>query len=216
MFLNRIGLELSIAAKADGNGTPVPLACPYHAVYERGDIAFEVPLEKCCSLISFSYHPEGCHPFVQTLLQYQSNPELSYDTSLLKIFYTTFQPPTVLDALLGSSVHERFRASPLGTLTTDTYHPFFPWDAEKRLAKGEHGLDASHGHQTFGPVSQVKGEMEFQRLIDVYESIKEDGYQTQPCEDGDIRGFFLRTDNDYRFVVRQGIHAAPHPGVVRF
>lgn len=197
-------------------GVAASLASPHQAFYERGDIAFEVPLEKCQSLLHSSYHLKGNHPFVETLLQYRVNPELRYDTSLLKTFYSTFQPATVLAAFVSPKERQRFITSPLNTMPTDSYHPFFPWDAQIRTAKGEGGLDASHGHQSFGPVSQVKGEMEFRRLTDVYESIKAKGYIPQSEEDGDIRGFFLRTDDDYRFVVRQGLHRTPALSVLGY
>ena len=192
------------------------MASPHQALYERGDIAFDVPLDKCQSLLHLSYHLKGNHPFVETLLQYRVNPELRYETSPLKTFYTTFQPSTVLEAFVDPSEHKPFKASPLNELTIDTYHPFFPWDAQKRLARGEKGLDVSHGHQTFGPVSRVKGEMEFRRLVNVYESIKAKGYIPQPNNDGDIRGFLLRTDDDYRFVVRQGLHRTPALSVLGY
>ena len=66
--------------------TVTPLTSLEHpslAIYHRGDVAFEVPIEKCSSVMHFSYSPAGWHPFTQMLKQYESNPQPRYENSAL-------------------------------------------------------------------------------------------------------------------------------------
>ena len=203
--------------------TVTPLTSLEHpglAIYHRDDVAFEVPIEKCSSLMHFSYSPAGWHPFTQMLKEYESNPQLRYETSVLHKFYQSYQPKNVLDAFLGHLPQaEAFAASPLATLHMPEYHPVFPWDPEQRVRQPgirPGGLGTAHGDQNYGPVSDTKGELEFRRVTETYESIKQRGYHPGVGKDGDIRGFFLKTNDDYRFIIRQGLHRTPALSVLGY
>jgi hypothetical protein len=62
------------------------------------------------------------------------------------------------------------------------------------------------GYKYFGPVSPRKGQIEYGRLCNVFESIKSNGFKRSPGWDGDIGGFLLRRGDDYRFVISFGHH----------
>ena len=206
--LRRFGFEP--LKRIDQSITPITvLEHPCDAIYQTGDIAFEVPLEKCRYPYHFSYDPAGWHPFVAVLNQYKCNPELSYEASILYEYYQRYQPNTIFEAFFPTTAPEDIEgAAPLTKLSIPPYEPFFPWDPSKPKTKGEKGLDPSHGNQGFGPVSIEKGRLEFKRLIDTYDSVKRYGYMPAQGHDGDIRGYFLRTSDDYRFFIRQGLHRA--------
>lgn len=65
-------------------------------------------------------------------------------------------------------------------------------------------------------MSAAKGEYEWRRLTGCYDRIRRAGYRPGAGEDGDIRGFLLRTEDDYRFVVRQGLHRTPALAVLGY
>ena len=205
-MLRRLGLELRPHQASTGPAPLKRLAHPCDAIYQHGDVAFEVPLDKCFYPYHFSYGPSGWHPFVQVLQQYKQNPNTSYLGSILHAYYQAYQPKTVFDAFFVGNMAKGLEAEHLHTLAIPPYQPVFPWDPEAPQARGEKGLASSHGNQGYGPVSDEKGELEFRRLTETYESVKEKGYQPQQGHDGDIRGYFLRGCGDYRFVIRQGLH----------
>lgn len=53
------------------------------------------------------------------------------------------------------------------------------------------------GFAGFGPVSKEKGILEFRRLIDIYESLKSNGYDRRH---GDIGVLVLKRGEDYRYL----------------
>src|SRR5699024_1394579 len=54
----------------------------------------------------------------------------------------------------------------------------------------------------------AKGRFEFSRLIRTWESIQRKGYRPTRHSDGEIRGYFLKRGDDYRFMIRAGFHRA--------
>ncbi len=207
LVLNRFGLDV-VPRRAVAEPAPLtPLEHPFDAHYQHGDVAFEVPLAKCMYPYHFSYDPAGWHPFVQTLKQYAANPGLSYRDSVLYEFYQKYQPENVLEAFLVTpEAQSMFADSELANVKIPPFQPFFPWDPRSSKTVAEKGLDAAQGNQGYGPVSDAKGSLELERLTHTYKSIETHGFRTGRGHDGDIRGYFLKTDDDYRFVIRQGLH----------
>ncbi len=205
--LNRFGLDVVPRRAAAGLTPLTPLEHPFDAHYQHGDVAFEVPLEKCMYPYHFSYDPAGWHPFVQTLKQFEADPELSYETSALYDFYQKYRPETVLEAFFVTpQARSAFADSELANYKMPPFQPFFPWDPHASTTRAEKGLDGSQGNQGYGPVSDAKGGLELERLTHTYRSIQTHGFRSGHGHDGDIRGYFLKTDDDYRFVIRQGLH----------
>jgi hypothetical protein len=75
-----------------------------------------------------------------------------------------------------------------------------------RPYRGEKGLGPEHGISLFGPCTREKIELEFARLTETFASIKAHGYL--PDRFGDITGYFLLDNGQFRFVVRGGKHRA--------
>ena len=183
-----------------------PLDRPTDAIYVTRPIVFEVPLRDCLYPHGMSYGPEGRHPFVATLRAYRGDRDLTYEQSPLKAFYDSFQPASMLDLLYPSDTAERYRTSALAGYATGVHQPFLPWDARVVRAGSEKGLDAEHGHQGFGPVSEAKGKLEFERLCRTYDSIEQQGYRPSRGPNGEIRGYFVSDGARHRFIVRIGQH----------
>lgn len=205
-LLGRYGLELRPALSPEITPT-LELPDPEGARFQHGDVAFAVPLGRCVYPYLMSYGPQGWHPFVAVLREYLDNPALRYQDSVLRRYYERFQPKTVLDVFLPPEEQGAAqRETRFAQLAIPPHLPIFPWDPSIYQDEGEVGLDASHGNQGFGPVSAAKGELEFRRLTVILDSIRARGYQPTGGHDGDIRGYLLLTDDDYRFVIRQGFH----------
>jgi hypothetical protein len=148
---------------------------------------------------------------------------LTYESSMLNKYYELYQPESAWDIFLGEDGGDGFSDACLKNYPTAAYFPPNPWDGHLIRARGEGGLPQSEGVQGYGPVSPRKGQLEFARLTGVFRSIQQHGYKPTGGPDGEIRGYFLRLDGDYRFFVRAGLHrmaaltALGHPTVrVRF
>lgn len=185
---------------------PIPLETPTDAIYMTGSVIFRVPLTCCVYPHGMSFGPDGWHPFVETLKAYRNDRDLLYEGSPLETFYATFQPGSMLELLYPRDVVRVHADAPLADYGTGTFQPFLPWDGAIVSATGEKHLDAAHGHQGFGPVSEKKGRFEFERLRTTFESIEAHGYRPRPGRSGEIRGYFLTDGDRWRFVVRAGHH----------
>jgi hypothetical protein len=79
--------------------------------------------------------------------------------------------------------------------------------------RGEKGLDASHGIQAYGPVSDAKGRLEFARLTETYDAIRAHGYRpTAPPEAGDP---WVLPPRRGRLPLRGGCRPSPDGGARR-
>lgn len=150
-----------------------------------------VNISKIRNIIFFDYIEY--HPFVSTLKQYKKNKNLDYRNSELFKFYNKFNPKNASQVL--------FETNELKSLINiSKFTIVHPWN--KFIIKGEKKLSIDHGCQYFGEVSKSKGQLEFRRLIKLYNKIKRKGYHTNK----QISGYLLRNNNDYRFIVTGGNH----------
>lgn len=139
-----------------------------------------------------------CNPFVAAISQ---------GASALEHHYDTFQPKNLCE----------MHALPAMGRKGEDLTPFqVPWmrGTKSSLVYGEAGLGAEHGISHYGPVSPQKIEKEMVRLMGTYESIRKNGFN--PIKYGDIKGYFLRRDDEYRFQIAGGKHrvaALAHMGV---
>jgi hypothetical protein len=188
--------------------------CGYKAT---DDFLIRVPMEKFrWGLLGFSYTRESMHPFVQTLMNYESGLCKTYRNSLLEDYYNSFQPASVPDALgltnTGPGVSKLedlpVIACPGPWIAKDIN--YFIENTKRKIGKENslHGVRISyyHGGGGFGPISEQKGELEYNRLIKVYCSIKATGYKRHDGIDGDIGGIILKKNNSYRIFVNSGHH----------
>lgn len=186
---------------------PVFINSPIDAIYTKKDIVFNVEIDKVVNVIQFPFSETGNHPFVNTLLEYSKDGNLKYEKSYLKSYYENFQPESLFDIYIeDENLDSKLRKySP--------YYSMLPWELEKnKITIKERGLSINHGSQNFGPVSDKKGLLEFDRLISVYNSIDKNGYAIGKGisdyneDNNDINGYFLKKNDEYRFVVISGNH----------
>ena len=154
--------------------------------HSRRSPRLEVPMTLTTTEGAFAL-AGGWHPFVAAICE---------GPGVLTRFYGRVQP-TSLGEFYGLPDIDRPRQ--LGPRQ-------LPWLQQPRPYRGEKGLGPEHGISLFGPCSKEKIELEYARLAEVFESIKAHGYL--PDRFGDIIGYFLFDDGQFRFVVRGGKHRA--------
>lgn len=202
--LDRIKIKLT-RKKPQMVAPLTPLDHPLDAIYQHGNVAFEIPIEHVYYPFHYGYAIDAWHPFVKTLLEYTVNPELTYEDSILCAYYQKYQPQTLRDVLLFGEAPEV--GMELNAFPVRHFFASLPWEPAFGIYdRGEFGLGATHGHQGFGPVSKAKGALEFKRLVKTFRSIQTHGYQPRLNSDGEITGYFVRHKNDYRFIIRTGLH----------
>lgn len=206
--LRRLPYGSTLMQVARGPQKAVRFDDPLEAIYSQSHIVFEVPADRCKYTYQFSYGLRGWHPFVRTLLQYLDEPSLTYERSILCKYYSRYQPKVILDLFLEGDDRRKFADSRLAREPIKDHYPCLPWDPKFVPMRGEGGLAVADGLQGFGPVSEEKGEFEFSRLLTTWESILRKGYRPTRDSDGEIRGYFLKRGNDYRFMIRAGFHRA--------
>ena len=219
-----VGLDLVRREASDPEPDPLPplFEDPREALcYRQGGkpAAFECPLSDTIIRKGFSYSPDGWHPFVATLRQYAAGSNSCYSDSILKQYYEAHQPVNGADAIAGFDQvpdlyteypTHAYRMSPWRSYTVDEIDQIVrEWSKEDNQEHGNAEHDWSletDGFQYHGPVSDRKGQLEYQRLVDVYESIRTRGYN-RFC--GHAHFLVLRRGEDIRFLNKgPGIHRA--------
>lgn len=185
-----------------------------------GNVRFTVDLDKIVTYCGFSYATRGWSPGLALLEEYDRNPTLRYEDSVLRRLYERFTPATVQDAIFHDPREE---LSPLDRLPAT--HPVLKrlWSLDRRtvetLADAAPHQPVFDGHSRFmGPKSVTEGTMHFERFLAVYDSVRQHGYQPARFGGGTAEGFFLVRDDDYRFVASRINHRVPvlrHLGVQR-
>lgn len=170
-------------------------------------IPIKIDITTITSRLGFSYAKDGWHPFVETLKEYAENPDLCYEDSTLARLYNQYCPANVHEVLLDHL------ETPL--------KPFCDWPPSNELFRWIWALNKNSvrsilkrlkdspdksGWIFFGPHNQEYGEKEFQRLINVYNSIKKKGFQHELSETEPVNGYFLKKGTKLRFVLLQGNH----------
>lgn len=202
--LDRINIKLT-RKKPQMVAQLTTLDHPLDAIYQHENVVFEIPIEHVYYPYQYGYAIDAWHPFVKTLLEYTVNPDLAYEDSILHAYYQKYQPDTIRDVLLFGETSEVGRE--LDAFRVRHFFSILPWEPAFIIYDREElALGTDHGHQGFGPVSKLKGALEFKRLVDTFKSIQTRGYQPNLNNDGEINGYFLRHENDYRFIIRSGLH----------
>lgn len=158
--------------------------------------------------MSFSRY--NWHPFVATLQEYAAGDSTSYGDSILKNFYEIHQPAHAAAAYVA------FNKAPQIYSTYPAYlYRLGPWSSKnveektsniikwitedlKEHAKWDESANfEKDGFQYHGPVSDRKGRLEYARLVNVYESIKKNGYD---ISHGFAHFILLKRGDEYRFM----------------
>ncbi len=218
----KAGLRISRIAKASNiNSPPEVVSSPIAASYREGNrfllepAAVQIEVSKVVNPQGFSFSTDlgSWNPFVQCLMEGDNG----YEHSILKKYYTAFNPKNAQEALIANF------QKPFSLAAAPYYASRFliPWStvsidkatrSVESIAKNENREHANSstgiegGDLLLGPVSEEKGRIEYKRYHLIYQSIKTNGYQRNGSNDGDIKVYVLERDGDYRYLVNSGAH----------
>lgn len=174
--------------------------------------ALKCPLNQCVAFNGMSFSNLGWHPFVQTAKEYIETGVRRYEGSHLEKYYTYWQPKNARDALIGATF------GPVILEKQPSYIKHLPWSLrtiEERAAYmrriieienaafGNKLLTPNDGYGLHGPVSNEKGKLEYERILDVVDSIKKWGFDRWR---GDITVEVLKRGSQFRYVITHGHH----------
>lgn len=201
----KLGFNVERIEAAKGRRVYKPLAGYSDAIYSRGrseNLIIDVELNIVRDNIGFGFGPEGWHPFVATLRGFIESSQQQYSGSILKAYYRRFRPTDLFEVFFDRTTVKppcvMQSAEPLTSL-------HLPWELRPRTFNGANGLGQGYGWQLFGPISLTKGEMEYDRTVNTYLSIIENGFLWNRAP---IKGTFLRIGDRYRFMINSGNHRA--------
>ena len=193
---------------------------PFEALCSQqggGSAAFRCPLKYTVTRNALSFSPGGWHPFVAALCEYAVGESTEYEDSVLRRYYEAHQPDHAGAAVVGFEQFPEtytnhpphiYRLTPWSSGTADTVDQNVrDWTQHDDQKYGDSGREwklSSDGFQYHGPVSPQKGQLEYRRLVNVYESIKAGGYNRSQ---GHAHFLVLRRGKEYRFLNKgQGNH----------
>jgi hypothetical protein len=191
-----------------------PIRAKYFA--RASSFLLDVPPEKCIILWRYNCGKSAGNPFVDTIIDYCENNHDTYEGSKLEEYYKSFQPDNAAELFnLKGNLHPDLVNYP-------SHAKVLPWnnadmegrteylERSIRLENRNRGKDLplEHGIQDYGPISKEKGELEINTLIKLTESIKKHGYLRSGKFDDDITGFVLVKSDNYKFMIRHGMHRA--------
>ena len=162
----------------------------------------------------FKAGKESNAPFITTIREYANDGVKDYSKSTLSQFYSTFQPKSVSEYLyLEKTANNILNNLPASGMA-------YPWSnlepldrikqrtLEIEFDNKEHKskIKIDGGDSFYGPVSLEKGELEYKRLINVYNSIKDNGFNVDVKGKNNIAAIVLESNGTYRYFINYGQH----------
>ncbi len=202
-----------------------PVASTY--AHASGATVVQVPIERCRGLwfAGFACGRDGNHPYVQTLTEHATGEAASYEASPLQAYFDRWHPASAAEALgLGDAAvgamdwfHRAPAAAAMAPWWPTRDLASFAQDFEASTRRENLGskasrtaatLPAAAGSHLFGPVSEEKGAIEFDRILRVFRSMLRNGFRRDAKTlDGDVRGQALvRDDGSYTVFILNGQH----------
>lgn len=185
-------------------------ALPRQINPEGGDpyfTPFNVEISSISTRVGFSFCEPGWHPFVQTLKEYSENRNISYQQSTLANVFNRFNPKNLQEVLLDKV---DLNLKPICDWPADNFLLSRIWELnEVSLKRYEFRKDSklpAAGWIYYGPHDNHYGEKELQRLKEVYDSIRENGYLPDSSAPQEVNGYFLKNGNQLRFILLHGNH----------
>ena len=215
-LLSRIELQVRKPELIDWRGKNIhPLEIVYHTNNSAAFFLMDIPILKCRTQL-WNTLEECKNPFVKTIVDVNNKKNSDYNSSSLKKNYESYIPKNAAE-VLRLNENEKLKKIP-------AYGYTLPWinqnveeaiktrekDALKENRKEGNPIGLSAGHTDFGPVTAEKGEIEFNRLVKIFNNIKKQGYIENPyLPDGAVKGYFLTGENDdWCFIIKSGKHRA--------
>jgi len=213
--LYKIGIEVSRV----NENKPIPVLDDLHNTIYKQNIgrpsAYSTPLKKCRTVSGLSFGEFGWHPFVALTKQLKENERTAYKDSILKRYYTAWAPKNSYDSLLGTNAPNYLKEypaytlhHPLQTLSPDERETFMRLNIkDENMWSANVNMNEKEGYGLQGPVSEQKGEVEFNRVFKLYQNITRNGYQRNH-NDGDITAIAVLHKGEERFLISHGQHRA--------
>ncbi|MBW3225621.1 hypothetical protein [Marinobacter adhaerens] len=212
-LLRSIGLEIRSVERNDD--VPRVFESPKEALlFQQGGkpSLFYCPIEKVTHVTGLGLSKSDWNPFVETIAQFESDNRLKYYESPLKHFYNKCQPKNAGEAVFGfNQLPREFKALPpymifllpwLSLTEEEVTQDTLWWNQKDNAEHGRPDLSyPKDGWAFFGPVSEAKGELEFQRTISLHQSIKLNGYDSSK---GGIGVTLLKRGHDFRYLLGGG------------
>lgn len=184
----------------------VPVNTIFDAIYwsdKKTKPIFSLPTQMIVNPLGFRYSKTTEHPYILTIKQYlQKGADIDYDTSVLKKYYENFAPIDTSDLfreIKGIDDYEFLKSKKL----PKAY--ILPWDSNWQFKEHDCGLLVDeHGRTLLGPVSKKRGIFELNRIISIYNSIKNRGYI--PKRNEKFNGYFLKNGSEFTFLLESGNH----------
>lgn len=181
---------------------------------ECRDVLLNVSLDsvRFQSLHAFVAQRNDVSPFIKTIIDYIEGRCTTYRDSRLKAFYESCQPrtPSAFMQLRDSAqpwLHDLPATASIlpwiDKTPQDRFEAVCYWTEKDNIEHGTH-LTMEDGCQHFGPVSERKGELEFERLIEITESIRTNGFKVDPRGNDNIWVFLLLDRDEFRFFQEGG------------
>lgn len=153
---------------------------------------FKVPIEKVRTVFGANYSQSSNNHIKLTLEKYDRNRKLDYRETPLFDFLKNFSPAYLRDYVDG--------------INTDLSLFDYPWG---ELVAGMAGKEMA-GSRFCGPSTDEFIKEEYDRIIKLYEAIRNEGYRPKEVSGGYSAGTFLVNKSlNYRFIILQGNHRAP-------
>jgi hypothetical protein len=177
-------------------------------------VAFRCPLSHCVEINGMSFSPLGWHPLVAAASEHAASGIGRYEGSCLERYYAAWQPRNAREALIGASAGPaRLDDFPAWTRHTPWSQQTFEESAAfmariieiENTAFGGAQLSPSDGYVLHGPVSTRKGRLEYARLADLVDSMREAGFDRSR---GDLTVEVLHRNGQFRFLIVHGHHRA--------
>lgn len=185
-------------AQSGGDSAHCAIEAVDDVPFRTSEWIYSAPVAQLVGRPIFGYGPQSWHPFVAASAQLLDDIDTPYERSVLKRFYETFTPQTIADAC---QLDDR---GPLAEIPAASL--FEPWRLAPPPFDDPYAGMAAPGSPLFGPLSEAKGEAEWQRLRGRVKSILAYGYQPVLFPRGLIRVTVLRSGGEQRYLVGHGQH----------
>ncbi len=219
-FLSRHGVSLRFSANTRPvDFTDQPGIDPIAAIYQAGGrpVLLKVPLKDCVffSHLAFPCTPDSPSPQIQTLIEYGKGNIKNWEESPLVDFYNNFQPKNAAELMgLPATSHTELNEQPPSVAG-------FPWNAHSSeelqcflktagLSEfkqyGYSNVPQESGSQFFGPASESRICLEFNRLTKTYNSISERSFAIDYEGINNIEALILINNHKNKYLIIEGQH----------
>lgn len=150
-------------------------------------------MSEATTIFGCSFGPGGWHHIRTTLQEYDAKPGIAFRETTLYRYLKSFQPMSICDLIEPSPFQCRL---PLFV---------YPWGTFRR--DGIEQSKSPWGSRFCGPSSDEFIAQEFERIVCLYQALRQSGYKPWSYGNGFIQGVFLYSLNgERRFIVLQGNH----------